>query len=388
MWTGEGGGRQVTAADTGTRGSRPGELHRRRVLLLAESAGLAAVLHHLLDPADRLARVGSLRELTDTRALESADVVVLDLPAEDRAGAVAQIRRRYLGPLVVLAARGENVGGLRLDDAATLLARPFSAEDLGAALARPGRPVPAGLWMPGPIDSHDRLRSPTGGAGPWPAGPGMPAQGPAAEAAVVPAAVVPAADADPAAAASAWAAELKAAARRAPVRRAPAIPSGQVGLVERGQRLLIGLSEGWKARRRVRVAGFSVFALLAFAVAFVLAAQGRCGPGCDALGTGFLPKPTIAANQSSIPSTSAPKRPTSTTAPPGSPGTGAFRGISGGRVAAATTTTGATTTTRRSVATTRPATTRPATTKSTAPPTTAPPTTAPPTTAPPTTGGA
>jgi hypothetical protein len=391
MWTGEGGGRQVTAADTGTRGrSRPGELHRRRILLLAESAGLAAVLHHLLGPGDRLARVGSLRELADTRALDSADVVVLDLPAEDRAGAVAQVRRRYLGPLVVLADRGENVGGLRLDDAATLLARPFSAEDLGAALAIPGGAVPAGLWMPEPTASRDRLRSPTGGADPWPDGSGTPAEGAVTEGAVTDGtpAEGPAADGG-AAAASVRAAELKAAARQAPVRRAPAIPSGRAGLVERGQRLLIGLTEGWKARRRVRVAGFSVFALVAFTVAFALAAQGRCGPGCDALGTGFLPKPTVAGNQSSVPSTSAPKRPTSTTAPPGSPATGAFRGISGGRVAATTTTQRATTTTGKAVGTTRPATTRPATTKTTAPPTTAPATTAPPTTAPPnTTAGA
>jgi hypothetical protein len=367
----------VTATDTATRGSRPGELHRRRVLLLAESAGLAAVLHHLLDPADRLARVGSLRELAETRALENTDVVVLDVPAKDRAGAVGQIRRRYLGPLVVLAAGGENVGGLRLDDAATLLARPFSAEDLGAALARPGGAVPAGLWMPGPIGSRDRLRSPTGGADPGPGGPGTPAEG--AESPAGPAG---------AAAASARAAELKAAARQAPVRRAPAVLTGQVGLVERGQRLLIGLTEGWKARRRVRVAGFSVFALVAFTVAFALAAQGRCGPGCDALGTGFSPKPTIAASESSGPSTSAPKRTTSTTAPAGSPGTGAFRGISGGRAGATSTTELATTTIRKPVATTRPATTRPATTKSTTPPTTAPPTTAPTTTgAPPTTTG-
>lgn len=365
----------MTAAEIGSRGSRPGELHRRRVLLLAESASLAAILNHLLDPADGLSRVGSLRELAETRALENTDVVVLDVPAEERAGAIGQIRRRYLGPLIVLASGGENVGGLRLDDAAaTLIARPFSAEDLGAAIARPGGAAPAGLWMPGPIGSRDRLRSPTGGADPGPGGPGTPAEG--AEGPAGPAA------------ASARAAELKAAARQAPVRRAPAVPTGQVGLVERGQRLLIGLTEGWKARRRVRVAGFSVFALVAFTVAFALAAQSRCGPGCDALGTGFSPKPTIAASESNGPSTSAPKRTTSTTAPAGSPGTGAFRGISGGRPGATSTTEPTTTTTRNLVATTRPATTRPATTKSTVPPTTAPPTTAPTTTgAPPTTTG-
>ncbi|HJT99806.1 MAG TPA: hypothetical protein VJ966_01210, partial [Actinomycetes bacterium] len=124
----------MSTADTGTRGSRPGDLSRRRVLLLAESAGLAAVLHHLLDPADRLSRLGTLRELAETRALENADVVILDVPAEDRAAAVGQVRRRYLGPLVVLIAKGDDTSRLHLDDDATPLARPFSADALAAAL--------------------------------------------------------------------------------------------------------------------------------------------------------------------------------------------------------------------------------------------------------------
>jgi hypothetical protein len=355
--------------------SRPGDLHRRRVLLLAESAGLAAVLHHLLDPSDRLSRIGSLRELAETRALENADVVVLDVPAEDRAAAVGQIRRRYLGPLVVLAARGDGTGGLRLDDAATLLVRPFSADDLGAALAAHGGSGAMGRWTTAPAPPTDRLRARTGRPGPGSGGPGT-----------TPAPPAPAGAG--AMAAASKAAERKAAARQAPVRRAPATSPGQVGLVERARRRLIGLTEGWQAKRRFRVAGFSVFALVAFTVAFALAAQGSCGPGCDALGTGFSPKPTIAASESSGPSTTGPKRGTSTTAPAGAPGTGALRGISGGGLAATTTTERATTTTSKPVATTRPATTTPATTQPTTPPTTAPPTTAPPTTAPPTTGGA
>jgi hypothetical protein len=174
------------------------------------------------------------------------------------------------------------------------------------------------------------------------------------------------------------------------VRVAPAAPPGRLDLIDRVQRALVALTQGWKARRRVRVAGFSAFALVAFTVAFAMASQGRCGPGCDAFGTVFSPAPTIAASQSTAPSTTGPKRLTTTTAraAAGSPGTGAFRGVSGSRLAT-TTTRQATTTTRRP-ATTRPATTRPATTKPTTPPTTTPPpTTAPPTTQPPpTTGGA
>jgi hypothetical protein len=282
------------------------------VLLVAESAGLAAVLSHLLDPADRLSRLGSLRELAESQAIEAADIVVLDVPPEDRAAAVGQVRRRYQGPLVVLVAT-DDPSGPRLDDASRLLVRPFSADALRAALVVGGLPAPA----------------------PRPA-----AQAPAA---------------------------------------APARPD----LVDRALGLLAALTQSWQARRRVRVAGISAFALLAFTVAFALAAQGgRCGPGCDAFGTGFSPAPTIAPAPSRAPSTAAPERATSTTARPGAPATGAFRGISGGR-AATTSTTGAkatttTTATARRPATTRPATTRPATTQPTTPPTTAPPTTLPP----------
>jgi hypothetical protein len=382
----------VSTADTGTRGSGPGGLPQRRVLLLAESAGLAAVLHHLLDPADRLSRLGTLRELAGTRALENADVVILDVPAEDRAEAVGQVRRRYLGPLVVLVAKGDDTAGLHLDDAASLLTRPFSADALAVALGtlgHPGRYRPArrGPVRPSPEDAAPL--APPAAVGPEAALAGAPATIPAAPlAATIPAAPGAAPPAD----AAKVLADVKAAARQAPVRVAPAAPSGRLDLIDRVQRALAALTQGWKARRRVRVAGFSAFALVAFTVAFALASQGRCGPGCDAFGTVFSPAPTIAASQSTAPSTTGPKRSTTTTAAraaAGSPSAGAFRGISGSRLAT-TTTSQATTTTSRPATTTRPATTKPATTKPTTPPTTTPPpTTAPPTTQPPpTTGGA
>jgi hypothetical protein len=343
----------VSTTETGTRGSRSGDPQRRRVVLVAESAGLAAVLNQLLDPADRLSRLGSLRELAESRSLDTADVVVLDVAAEERTAAVGQIRRRYLGPLVIIVTKGEPIAGLRLDDACGLLFRPFSADELGETLGAPGRSLGAATAAPA--------------VSPGPGKPGVQLPPPDPEG--TPAAPKPV---DP-----------KASARQAPVRAAPPAPPGPPGLVERGQRLLIALTQGWQARRRVRVAGFSVFALVAFTAAFALAAQsGRCGPGCDAFGTVFAPDPTVAPASSRTPSTTGPKRPTTTVAPAGRPG---FGGIAGG--SAATTTRRATTTTERPT-TTRPATTRPATTRSTAPPTTAPTTTAPTTTAPPTTAGA
>jgi hypothetical protein len=377
----------VGTAETGNRGSRSGDLNRRRVVLVAESAGLAAVLNQLLDPADRLSRLGSLRELAESRSLDTADVVVLDVAAEERTVAVGQIRRRYLGPLVIIVTKGEPITGLRLDDACGLLFRPFSADELGETLGAGGRPPAMATAAPGGTPPSSNVPGVAGVAAipavaaAWrPPGPGKPGvELPPPDPDVAPVAPRPV---DP-----------KASARQAPVRPAPPVPPGQPGLVERGQRLLIALTQGWQARRRVRVAGFSVFALVAFTAAFALAAQGgRCGPGCDAFGTVFSPDPTVAPASSRTPSTTGPKRSTTTTAAArsGTTGTGVFRGISGGGVASTTTTAAdrATTTTKKNTATTRPATTQSTAPPTTAPPTTAPPTTAPPTTAPPTTVGA
>jgi hypothetical protein len=311
-----------------SRKSRPGELHRRRVVLLAESAGLVAVLGHLLGPADRLSRVGSLRELAGSRSLDAADVVVLDLPDEDRTAAVGFVRRRYRGRLVVLAGEGERPGRPLPDDACTLLTRPFSVEALAAALGVRD----AALGVPGAVTAA------------------------AAAAAALPAAqragVTPA---------------------QGPAPAAPPAPAALAGrldlLVDRVQGLLVALVEGWWAHRQVRVAGFAALVLVAFTVAFALAAHGRCGPGCDPLGTGLSPAPTIASVESRPPSSTRPGHPTSTTViRAGSPGTGAFLGTSGRR---------RTTTSGPGAAST--------TTRSTVPPTTAPPSTQPPVTAPPTT---
>jgi hypothetical protein len=311
----------VGMAEKQPRRSRPGQLHRRQVVLLAESAGLVVVLSHLLGPDDRLSRVSSLRELAGSPSLDAADVVVLDLPDDDREAAVRQVRRRYRGPLVLLAGGGERPVGPLPDDACTLLARPFSVGDLLATLRGSGRTTTAA-----------------------------------------------------------------AAALAAPIRPpAPARTPGRLDpLVDRTLRLLTALVEGWKTRRQVRVAGFVALVVVAFAVAFALAAKGRCGPGCDPLGTGLRPAPTIASVGLNAPPGTEPRRPASTTIiRAGTPRTGAFLGTSGRRRAVSTTNgsarSAATSTTQRPV-TTQPATTQPATTQTTTPPTTAPPTTQQPTT--------
>jgi hypothetical protein len=369
----------VTTAGTMTRGAGREVRPPRRVVLLSESMGLAALGEYLLGASGTLTRFTTLREADDRDGLEDADTVVLDLPREGADATLAQVRHRYRGELIVLADRGRHRHrGVAPDPALTLLERPFSAVDLGTALGLPGvdaatAPGPKAEPRPEPkADRHPPVEIRT-------ARPILPAL---------------------AGTSITTAAGVKAAARRSPSWTPfGTTANAQAGLVERASRLLAALTQSWQARRRVRVAGLSVFALVAFTVAFALAAQGgRCGPGCDALGTVFSPDPTVAPAESRAPSTTGPKRSTTTTAvrAAGPMDNGSFRGVSGGRVASPTTTTTerATTTTSKpslgGAPTTRPATTRPPTTPTTqtTTPTTQPPTTQPPTTPTPTTGGA
>jgi hypothetical protein len=394
--------------------SRPGEARPpRRLVLLSESAGLAAVLTRLLDRRDQLTRSGWSREVAEEGGFRNADLVVLDLPRAGRAAAFQQLRRHYRGPVVVLVEHGDRGRGLPADAARTLLARPFSTAELKAALGLPElraggvRGTPGG--SPGRTGRRPGVTRPTvptavpaaNAPPPTPkvAPPGA-ADAPATLAGKAPTLVAPPAgtggvvsmfpsagdDRDRVGKRVGAMVDGKAAARQAPPR-----PGAQPGAVPPEPprhnplgSLFAGLVHGWRARRTVRIAGFASLAAVAFVVAFALAAQGRCGPGCDAL-TGIIsPATTLpAADSPAAPTTSARTPAPSTTSPPGS----GFQGVPGAVLGSTTSTTRrATTTTRRPSATTRPSppTTAPPTT---APPTTAPPTTAPPTTAPPTTAG-
>ena len=236
------------------------------------------------------------------------------------------MRHRYRGELIVLADRGHGRPEAAPDPAWTLLERPFSAVDLGTALGMPGLDA---ATAPGPKAEP--------GPRPRPTGTRRSSSGPRARSR--PRWAAPPTPRAPA--------DVKAAARRAPswAPFAAAAGSAQAGLVDRVSRAVVALTEGWQAKRRVRVAGFSIFALVAFTVAFALAAQGRCGPGCDALGTAFSPAPTVAPASSNAPTTTGPKRPTTTTTARAPSGTSALRGVSGGRPATTTTVRRATTTT-------------------------------------------
>jgi len=335
----------------------------RRVVLLSEGGGLAVLLRHLLGGA-RLHRFASLGEALAHHGLLDADTVVLDLPGEGADTAVAHVRHHWKGALVVLADHGRPRPDVPLQPAWTFLTRPFSVQDLAAALGLPA------IALTGPATDVDppAETGPAAGTGPV-AGVGPAAEVAAAWAAAGQAGIPPVAGDAPA---------IKGAGRLAPTWvQAAADRVGAAGLVDRALGALADFAEAWRERRRVRVAGFSLLALLAFVTAFALSAQDRCGPACDAFGTGFEPLPTVAPGgpgEPGGPADTAPRRaPASTAATTGgSSGTGAFAGASGGRLAT-TTVPRATTTTRGSGGgapgpTTPP--TRPPTTPTTEPPTT------------------
>ncbi|HYY78060.1 MAG TPA: hypothetical protein VFD04_02585, partial [Actinomycetes bacterium] len=104
----------------------------RRVVLVSESPGLAAVLGRMLDRNDRLTRIASPDDLADLGG--TIDLVVLDVPAGGRAATGERVRRRFKGPLIVLVDAEDGGRGLAKDPARKLLVRPFAVTDLDAAL--------------------------------------------------------------------------------------------------------------------------------------------------------------------------------------------------------------------------------------------------------------
>jgi hypothetical protein len=153
-----------------------------------------------------------------------ADVVVVDVPAEDRRAVCEEVRYYYRGPLVVLLHPGDNSHDLPPDRRRTLLTRPFSMRDLAVALAASGPAQPAS-------DPTGRLRLVP------PYGAQDPGTGPGGD-------------------------------------------KGRTTVVQAVPRLVRSLGE----RRLVRMSAILGAAALAFIVAFGLANQGdRCPPRCAEL---------------------------------------------------------------------------------------------------------
>jgi hypothetical protein len=153
-----------------------------------------------------------------------ADVVIVDVPAEDRRVVCEQVRQHYRGPLIVLLHPADNSHDLPPDPSRTLLTRPFSLRELTVAVAAsaPAPPAsdPAGrLGSLLPHGTQDRRANPD-----WDK-------------------------------------------RGSTV--APAVPR---------------LVRSWRKRRLVRVSAILVPAALAFIGAFGLANQSDdCSPRCDEL---------------------------------------------------------------------------------------------------------
>jgi hypothetical protein len=370
----------------GTAGSEPVS---RRVVLVSESAGLAAVLSRLLDRSDRLTRVATPGDLAGR--VGPIDLVVLDVPAAGRRATCEQLRRRYAGPLIVLVDAGDEGRGLPADKGRTLLTRPFAAADLAAALRAAGAagPAPAARAAVTPIGIAARRPEPTAAAPPrkaaaaadaqdaqdaQDAGDGEGSDGDDAQAARQGAWFTTVAD-EVRASGEAW----KRAARIGPTMAAWATAGARrLPVPERATVLFGRLLHGLRTQRRLRLAAFGGLAVVAFLVAFAVAAQNRCGPGCASLGPS-LTQPTVSSGASVLGDSTGSNPTASTVRGTGTTrGAGRTGGVVGGVVGTTTSTTRPpTTTTPRTTRTTRPPTTRP--------PTTVPPTTVPPTTVPPTT---
>src|SRR5918992_2370565 len=151
-----------------------------------------------------------------------ADVVIVDVPAEDRRAICEEIRHHYRGRLIVLLHPADNSHDLPPDGSRTLLTRPFSLRELVVAVAAsaPARPASDPARRLGVLLPH--------GAQDRSANPDMDKGGSTAE---------------------------------------PAVPR---------------LGRSWRKRRLVRVSAILVPAALAFLAAFGLTNQGDdCSPRCD-----------------------------------------------------------------------------------------------------------
>ena len=96
----------------------------RNVTLLYRGARLRAGWLALLGE-DRLVNViNSGAELDEGGP--PADVIVMDVPAQERRAAYEQVRRYYRGPLVILLGRGDNGNDLPPDPSRTLLTPVFT----------------------------------------------------------------------------------------------------------------------------------------------------------------------------------------------------------------------------------------------------------------------
>jgi hypothetical protein len=199
----------------------------QRVILVSGGTGLLDLpLRLLLGQEHQLQVIRSPVELT--KGIPPADVVVVDVPAQDRPGVCEQVRRHYRGRLLVLLDTQDSRHDLPPDPNRTLLTRPFGRQELLAALAGFASVQPTG----------DRRR------------------------------VLP---------------------YRAQVGGAD---SGLSTAHSKVAQVVPWLARSWRERRLVRVSTISVTVALLAMVAFVLVTRGGCGSACDELAGADLTSPS------------------------------------------------------------------------------------------------
>jgi hypothetical protein len=98
-----------------------------------------------------------------------ADVVVVDVPAEDRPAVCQELRYHYRGPLIVLLQPADNSHDLPPDRSRTLLTRPFSMRELAVALAAsvPAPPASDPAGRLGLVPPHGTQEPRTNPAADW-----------------------------------------------------------------------------------------------------------------------------------------------------------------------------------------------------------------------------
>ena len=116
----------------------------QRVILVFGGKGPDSPLRLLLSQQHQLQVIRSPAELATGGP--SADVIVVDVPAQDRRVVCEQLRRRYRGRLLVLLDPEDSRHDLPPDPNRTLLTRPFGGHELSVALAGSAPFQPSDPW--------------------------------------------------------------------------------------------------------------------------------------------------------------------------------------------------------------------------------------------------
>ena len=106
------------------------------VVLISNDASLASMVHTVIPMPGTLRILRSSTELPPEHEF-GAETVVLDLPADIRLAARAEVRKRYSGRLLVALSSQAEAEGWPDDPACRFLVRPFQVDEVGEALRAP-----------------------------------------------------------------------------------------------------------------------------------------------------------------------------------------------------------------------------------------------------------